>query len=89
MLSSYHEFTFALKFSHDSTYNADFDGDEMNVHLPQDEVSRAEAFGIVDANKQCIVPTSGDPIRGLIQVRNFNLPVVFIYYICRSCFLNV
>lgn len=44
----------------------------MNVHLPQDEISRAEAINIVNANKQYIVPTSGNPIRGLIQVkRNF------------------
>jgi DNA-directed RNA polymerase I subunit RPA1 len=50
-----------------STYNADFDGDEMNVHVPQDEISRAEAMNIVNANKQYNVSTSGDPIRGLIQ----------------------
>lgn len=51
-----------------STYNADFDGDEMNVHFPQDEISRAEAMNIVDANKQYIGPRSGDAVRGLIQV---------------------
>lgn len=56
-----------------STYNADFDGDEMNVHFPQDEISRAEAINIVNANKQYIVPTSGDPIRGLIQVMSYKL----------------
>ncbi|KAL5201461.1 hypothetical protein ABZP36_035815 [Zizania latifolia] len=49
------------------TYNADFDGDEMNVHFPQDEISRAEAINIVDANKQYIGPRSGDAVRGLIQ----------------------
>jgi DNA-directed RNA polymerase III subunit RPC1 len=26
-----------------SPYNADFDGDEMNMHLPQTEEARAEA----------------------------------------------
>jgi DNA-directed RNA polymerase beta' subunit len=52
-----------------STYNADFDGDEMNVHFPQDEIGRAEAYNIVNADEQYIVPTSGAPIRGLIQVR--------------------
>lgn len=51
-----------------STYNADFDGDEMNVHFPQDEISRAEAYNIVNANEQYIVPTKGDTVRGLIQV---------------------
>ncbi|KAB1222317.1 DNA-directed RNA polymerase I subunit rpa1 [Morella rubra] len=50
-----------------STYNADFDGDEMNVHFPQDEISRAEAYNIVNANNQYVKPTSGEPIRALIQ----------------------
>jgi hypothetical protein len=27
-----------------STYNADFDGDEMNMHVPQTEEARTEAF---------------------------------------------
>lgn len=58
--------------SDSSTYNADFDGDEMNVHFPQDEISRAEAYNIVNANNQYIVPSRGDPIRGLIQVHYFN-----------------
>lgn len=40
----------------------------MNVHLPQDEISRAEGYNIVNANHQYIVPTKGDTVRGLIQV---------------------
>ncbi|OVA12173.1 RNA polymerase [Macleaya cordata] len=61
------EKTLRMHYANCSVYNADFDGDEMNVHFPQDEISRAEAFNIVNANNQYIVPTSGDPIRGLIQ----------------------
>ncbi|KAF8395746.1 hypothetical protein HHK36_019697 [Tetracentron sinense] len=61
------EKTLRMHYANCSTYNADFDGDEMNVHFPQDEISRAEAVNIVNANNQYIVPTSGDPIRGLIQ----------------------
>ncbi|KAG0475189.1 hypothetical protein HPP92_014875 [Vanilla planifolia] len=61
------EKTIRMHYANCSTYNADFDGDEMNVHFPQDEISRAELVHIVNANKQYIVPTSGDPIRGLIQ----------------------
>ncbi|CAK9157192.1 unnamed protein product [Ilex paraguariensis] len=61
------EKTLRMHYANCSTYNADFDGDEMNVHLPQDEVSRAEAYNIVNANNQYIVPTRGDPVRGLIQ----------------------
>ena len=28
-------------------YNADFDGDEMNLHLPQTEEARAEALSLM------------------------------------------
>lgn len=40
----------------------------MNVHLPQDSISRSEAACLVDANLQYILPTNGLPARGLIQV---------------------
>ncbi|KAA8549764.1 hypothetical protein F0562_001218 [Nyssa sinensis] len=61
------EKTLRMHYANCSTYNADFDGDEMNVHFPQDEVSRAEAYNIVNANNQYIIPTRGDTVRGLIQ----------------------
>ncbi|CAN6207284.1 unnamed protein product [Urochloa humidicola] len=61
------ERTIRMHYANCSTYNADFDGDEMNVHFPQDEISRAEAMNIVDANMQYIGPRSGDAVRGLIQ----------------------
>ncbi|CAI9277565.1 unnamed protein product [Lactuca saligna] len=41
---------FCIRLNLSSSYNADFDGDEMNVHLPQDEISRSEAYNIVNAN---------------------------------------
>ncbi|KAL8556183.1 hypothetical protein ACS0TY_003828 [Phlomoides rotata] len=61
------EKTLRMHYANCSSFNADFDGDEMNVHFPQDEVSRAEAYNIVNANEQYIVPTRGDTVRGLIQ----------------------
>ncbi|KAL6272994.1 hypothetical protein ACE6H2_023686 [Prunus campanulata] len=61
------EKTIRMHYANCSTYNADFDGDEMNVHFPQDEISRSEAYNIVNANNQYVKPTSGDPIRALIQ----------------------
>ncbi|CAN4109255.1 unnamed protein product [Withania somnifera] len=61
------EKTLRMHYANCSSYNADFDGDEMNVHFPQDEISRAEAYNIVNANEQYIVPTKGDTVRGLIQ----------------------
>lgn len=36
-----------------NTYNADFDGDEMNLHAPQDPISRMEALAIAKADFQC------------------------------------
>ncbi|KNC49384.1 DNA-directed RNA polymerase [Thecamonas trahens ATCC 50062] len=49
------------------TYNADFDGDEINLHFPQSELARAEGYTIANTDNQYIVPTDGSPIRGLIQ----------------------
>ena len=37
------EKTLRLHYAQCKSYNADFDGDEMNVHLPQNELARAEA----------------------------------------------
>ncbi|KAJ0246730.1 DNA-directed RNA polymerase I subunit 1 [Hirschfeldia incana] len=61
------EKTLRLHYANCSTYNADFDGDEMNVHFPQDEISRAEAYNIVNANNQYARPSNGEPLRALIQ----------------------
>lgn len=59
--------TLRLHYANCSTYNADFDGDEMNLHMCQDQLGRAESYHIVSANEQYTVPTDGKPLRGLIQ----------------------
>ena len=56
-----------MHYANCNTYNADFDGDEMNVHMCQNELARAEAYGIAATDHQYIVPTNGKPLRGLIQ----------------------
>eukprot|EP00415_Alexandrium_ostenfeldii_P005052 UN5052 len=61
------EKTIRLHYVNCNTYNADFDGDEMNLHAPQDPIGRMEALSIAKADKQYLVPTSGKPLRGLIQ----------------------
>ncbi|CAE7227326.1 rpa1 [Symbiodinium sp. CCMP2592] len=61
------EATIRLHYVNCNTYNADFDGDEMNLHAPQDPISRMEALAIAKADQQYLVPTSGKPLRGLIQ----------------------
>ena len=34
-------------------YNADFDGDEMNLHVPQTEEAKAEALGLMGVFTYC------------------------------------
>ncbi len=48
-------------------YNADFDGDEMNLHVPQTEEARAEAEMIMQVQKQIITPKNGTNIIGCIE----------------------
>jgi len=56
-----------MHYANCNTYNADFDGDEMNLHLCQSHLARAEAYHIAATDHQYIVPTNGKPLRGLIQ----------------------
>ena len=59
--------TIRMHYANCNTYNADFDGDEMNMHFPQNELARAEATQIADTDHQYLSATSGKPLRGLIQ----------------------
>ena len=59
--------TIRMHYANCSTFNADFDGDEINLHFPQDHQARAEAYQIVKAEEQFYAPTDGKPLRGLIQ----------------------
>lgn len=48
-------------------YNADFDGDEMNLHVPQGEEARSEALLLMKVQDQIISPRYGGPIIGAIR----------------------
>ena len=48
-------------------YNADFDGDEMNLHIPQTEEARAEAEILMQVQTQLISPRYGLSVIGCIQ----------------------
>ena len=61
------EKTLRLHYANCKAYNADFDGDEMNIHLPQDQISRSEAINLVATPHQYLTPKDGSPISGLIQ----------------------
>ncbi|MBD3253345.1 DNA-directed RNA polymerase subunit A' [Candidatus Pacearchaeota archaeon] len=43
--------TFRIHPAAAAPYNADFDGDEMNIHIPQTEEARAEAKILMDVNQ--------------------------------------
>ena len=59
--------TFRLNLCVCPPYNADFDGDEMNLHVPQSEEARAEARILMLVQEQILSPRYGGPIMGAIQ----------------------
>ncbi|GFS71229.1 DNA-directed RNA polymerase I subunit RPA1 [Nephila pilipes] len=61
------EKTLRLHYSNCKSYNADFDGDEMNCHLPQSYIGQGECHEIASVNHQYLVPKDGTPLGGLIQ----------------------
>lgn len=48
-------------------YNADFDGDEMNIHVPQTEEARAEARILMNVKSNICVPKAGEPLIAATQ----------------------
>ena len=48
-------------------YNADFDGDEMNLHLAQSLESRAEISQLAQVPRMIITPQSNRPVMGIVQ----------------------
>ena len=48
-------------------FNADFDGDQMAVHLPLSAASQAEARDIMAADKNLLKPADGSPILHIEQ----------------------
>nr|XP_034196000.1 DNA-directed RNA polymerase I subunit RPA1 [Osmia lignaria] len=61
------EKTLRFHYANCKAYNADFDGDEMNVHFPQNELARSEGYNIANVSNQYLVPKDGTPLSGLIQ----------------------
>ena len=59
--------TFRLNLSCTSPYNADFDGDEMNLHVPQSVETRAEIENIHMTPRQIITPQNNRPVMGIVQ----------------------
>ncbi|KAI5172620.1 DNA-directed RNA polymerase III subunit RPC1 [Nematocida sp. LUAm3] len=50
-----------------SPYNADFDGDEMNIHLAQNTEARVEALELMGVKNNLVVPRNGQPLVAATQ----------------------
>ena len=59
--------TFRLNECVCTPYNADFDGDEMNLHVPQTEEARTEAVQLMGVKHNIVTPKNGEPIISAIQ----------------------
>ena len=59
--------TFRMNVADTKPYNADFDGDEMNLHQPQDEESQAELMYLAAVPRQIISPQNNQSIVGIFQ----------------------
>ena len=59
--------TFRLNECVCTPYNADFDGDEMNLHVPQTEEARTEAVELMGVKHNLATPKNGEPIISATQ----------------------
>lgn len=54
-------------FSVTTPYNADFDGDEMNLHVPQSLETKAEIMELAMVTRNILTPQSNRPVMGIVQ----------------------
>jgi DNA-directed RNA polymerase beta' subunit len=59
--------TFRFNVADTKPYNADFDGDEMNMHMPQNPEAAAELRYLAAVPRHIISPASNSPIVGIFQ----------------------
>ena len=59
--------TFRMNVGDTKPYNADFDGDEMNMHMPQNVLAETELKHLAAIPYQMISPASNAPIIGIYQ----------------------
>jgi len=59
--------TFRMHPAAASPYNADYDGDEMNIHIPQTEEARAEAKILMDVNQNLMSCKDNSNLLGCIK----------------------
>jgi DNA-directed RNA polymerase II subunit RPB1 len=59
--------TFRMNVGDTKPYNADFDGDEMNMHMPQNVLAETELRHLAAIPYQIVSPASNAPIIGIYQ----------------------
>ena len=59
--------TFRLNLCCANPYNADFDGDEMNLHVPQSPAATADVASLMMVSRQVISPQANKPVMGIVQ----------------------
>lgn len=59
--------TFRMNVGCTKPYNADFDGDEMNMHMPQNIMAETELKHLAAIPYQIVSPASNSPIIGIFQ----------------------
>ena len=59
--------TFRLNVAVTKPYNADFDGDEMNLHMPQNDEAESELKYLANIPNNIISPGNNKPIIGIFQ----------------------
>ena len=59
--------TFRFNVGVTNPYNADFDGDEMNMHMPQSTAAETELMYLPAVTQQLISPSKNAPIIGIFQ----------------------
>ena len=59
--------SFRMNVADTKPYNADFDGDEMNMHMPQNAEAEAELRYLANVPNQIVSPANNKPIIGIFQ----------------------
>jgi DNA-directed RNA polymerase II subunit RPB1 len=59
--------TFRMNVADTKPYNADFDGDEMNLHMPQNVQAEEELQHLAAVPHQLVSPANNQPIVGIFQ----------------------
>lgn len=77
------ESTLRMNYANCKSYNADFDGDEMNLHALQNYMAKAEAELCI-SDRMYNNPTNGKPLREIMQ----DAVIAAVYMTMKDTFFN-